>query len=192
MIDVGANVGQTVRRILERFPEATIIACEPVPGALDQLNGMVQGRPNLRVEAAAIGETESTAEMELFSDTSEMNRIVDPLGAPHSRRRLRVRVTTLDELSKRHGVRQVDLLKIDTEGHEMPVLTGGKLLFEEGRVRAVFAECTFRRGDDRHTSFSELSDWLEPRGFECLGLYDVHHADGRFDFGNALFLRVDG
>jgi hypothetical protein len=51
-----------------------------------------------------------------------------------------VRVQTLDSALEEMGVDKIDLMKIDTEGHEPRVLRGAQKMLREGRVRAVLCE----------------------------------------------------
>jgi len=49
-------------------------------------------------------------------------------------------ITTLDLFSKVHGIRYIDLIKIDVEGFELQVLKGMRQLFRGGKVKRVFIE----------------------------------------------------
>jgi hypothetical protein len=48
-----------------------------------------------------------------------------------------VSVVTLDEFCKQHSVEVIDLLKIDTEGHDLKVLQGASRLLAEGRITLI-------------------------------------------------------
>jgi FkbM family methyltransferase len=52
----------------------------------------------------------------------------------HSAIGTHVRVETLDDVAANEGVEYIDFLKIDTEGHELAVLSGGSRLLREKRI----------------------------------------------------------
>ena len=49
-------------------------------------------------------------------------------------------ITTLDRFAEIHGIRHIDLIKIDVEGMEMQVLEGMKRLFSESKVKRIMIE----------------------------------------------------
>ena len=48
--------------------------------------------------------------------------------------------TTLDTFVEQHGIKNIDFLKIDTEGFELEVLQGAKQLLSEGKIGTVIFE----------------------------------------------------
>ena len=51
-------------------------------------------------------------------------------------------VRTLDEIADMLTLSRIDLLKIDTEGHELEVLHGGRKLLAAGLIRVLHIELT--------------------------------------------------
>jgi hypothetical protein len=96
-----------------------------------------------------------------------------------------VPVTTLDE----RGVNRIDLLKIDTEGYELPILRGAERMLRRHAIGAVFAEVGFDRDNKRNTYIADLAELLAGFGYSFYGLYDVTHypRHEQPSFGNALF-----
>jgi hypothetical protein len=99
---------------------------------------------------------------------------------------------TVDAYCEQHGIRRVDVLKTDTEGHDLQVLQGADRMIRDGAVGWVLSEVTFDPTDHVHSQFSEIHSWLTARGLEVYCFYDhyfvreqKHHL-----FCNALF--VDG
>jgi hypothetical protein len=73
-----------------------------------------------------------------------------------------VQVTTVDQVCRDESIGQIDLLKIDTEGHEMDVLLGASSTIEAGRVSFI----QFEFGDPFiHTQYHFFDLWklLSPR-----------------------------
>jgi len=100
-----------------------------------------------------------------------------------------VAVSTLDDFASQKGIANIDLLKIDVEGHELAVLKGGGHVLDESRVRAVLIEVGFF--GSRHTPLEQVRELLEPRGFVLAGYHDqrADPATGKLHHANALFIQ---
>lgn len=100
-----------------------------------------------------------------------------------------VRIDTIDGYCSRHAINTIDLLKIDTEGYEIPVLEGACSQLEAGNIAFILCEVGFTRSNTRNTYFADLTEFLASRRYSFFGLYDISHywADG-VSFGNALFV----
>ena len=71
-----------------------------------------------------------------------------------------VEVDTLDRITQQEQVDQIDLLKIDVEGHELAVLQGARDLLNRGAIGAV----QFEFGSRNLASRSYLRDFVELLG----------------------------
>jgi FkbM family methyltransferase len=186
IVDVGANVGQTIGAARIVFPDADIVAFEPTPGSFEILRSRWGRDPHVRLFQTALGKTSGKGYLQCVGPTSELNRII---ACPDLRYdTLHVSVQTLDEVAEALGLKQINLLKIDTEGHEVQVLQGAQRFLDQSRVRAVLAEASFDQTDERHTNFFDLFSELDRRHFSFLGLYDVHHLGSCIHYCNALFV----
>lgn len=166
VIDVGANEGQFAASCREAFPNATIYSFEPLPAAFAMLRRN-QGSSE-RAFNSAVGE--SVGEAKLYTQELTTTSSLVPRSACESV--VTVPITTLEEICRAEEIERVDLLKIDTEGFEMPVLRGAKGLLASRRVGAVYVEVGFREGDDHHTPFITVQEHLASHGFMLLGLYN--------------------
>ena len=79
-----------------------------------------------------------------------------------------VATITLDEYAEAKGIENIDVLKIDTQGHEPEVLEGAKNCL--GRATAVHTEIMFWDMYDRHLQFRDIENLLAPHGFELFSL----------------------
>ena len=102
--------------------------------------------------------------------------------------RRQVRVLRLDDYMSESGAVTVDLLKIDTQGHEPEVLEGvGERLTDVG---VVLTELMFYDYYERKLSFSDIERYLLPAGFS---LYDISHIsknpmNGRTDWVDVVYV----
>jgi FkbM family methyltransferase len=184
VIDVGANEGQTATWLLERFPDAEIHSFEPVPATYEVLQRTVAGT-GVRTVNSAVGASCGQETM-YVSGTSGTNSLHGKSGEP-----TQVEVTTLDTYAGDSVSRQIDLLKIDTEGHEVAVLEGAEGLLSSGRISHVLAECEFERGPhEPHGDFTEIFALLRGHGYNVVAFYCQGVDDLGWRWGNVLFRRV--
>jgi hypothetical protein len=95
---------------------------------------------------------------------------------------------TLTELMTREKLESVDLLKLDLQGAERLVLTGGEQALD--RVQVIYTEVFFERLYSGAWLFWEMNEFLSTRGFKLCGLSNiVHAADGDLVQANATFRR---
>jgi FkbM family methyltransferase len=131
IVDVGANSGlfAIVAKVVN--PAATVIAFEPMPLFADALRrNVAHNGIDVRVVRAAVSNAEGQAQF-FVPDELAGNIYSSSLSREHYDRHqtsaahvLDVDVVTFDAFAAREGVRGVDLLKIDAEGHDVMVLEG--------------------------------------------------------------------
>ena len=99
-----------------------------------------------------------------------------------------VDVIRLDDYMVSHEIDRINLLKIDTQGHEPEVLSGlGKRLED---VDVVVTELMFYDYYKRSLSFTDIEKYLIPAGFQ---LYDISHIaknpmNGRTDWVDVIYV----
>ncbi|MEL0113636.1 MAG: FkbM family methyltransferase, partial [Rickettsiales bacterium] len=132
-VDVGANVG-VISVLGAGIAGARTIAVEPDPQAFKwlrrhaELNGL-DGR--IATEEAALGEINGT--ISLSDDRGAANRVALPGdGSSQS-----VRCLPLDELL---ADEKPNVIKIDVEGYELPVLRGARNTLRQQELAAVIVE----------------------------------------------------
>ena len=120
VFDVGANLGQTIDLVRERFPSSIIHAFEPGQIAFNRL---VQTHPrlqNVHLNNFALGS--KIGRKRLFENsTSEMSSLLPlgPDGWGEIKAQREVEVSTVDTYCQEHAIRSIDLLKSDTQGFDL-------------------------------------------------------------------------
>lgn len=123
-VDVGANKGDftlIAARIVG--PKGAVISIEPEPGNFEWLARSIDlnGYCNVRAERVALSDTEGTARLWLGEKSGWHTLFQRKDGEGDS---VEVATRTLDSLVAQMNVPRVDMLKIDVEGWELPVLRG--------------------------------------------------------------------
>ena len=184
IFDVGANTGQTTKKMLAANPVATIHAVEPVKSTFDVVQDKF--RDNARVVCHNVAMSSESGEG-FVTDValSSTNKLADA-GQP-------VRIVTGAEFCEEQGIGHVDFLKVDAEGHDLEVLRGFGPMIRDGRVDVIQAEVCFAASDRdergpgpvAHVPYWEISDWLGD-DWGLLRFYD--QTDVPLRFGNAVWM----
>ncbi|HEX5104367.1 MAG TPA: FkbM family methyltransferase [Pirellulaceae bacterium] len=98
---------------------------EPSPKHCRALAEKVKDRSNVTVNPCAFGNARGTAW--IYPDTESLVERAHSKSQP-----VPVTLTRLDDYCREHNIRQIDFLKIDTEGYELEVLKGGRDIVEKG------------------------------------------------------------
>lgn len=124
VFDIGSNVGVFAVMQGKQAEPGKVYAFEPSPTAYGRLtrNVAFNNVKNVETFPYALGDRSATSKF-IESPISLNSRLTDgQTDAPT----VDVTVTTLDEFVAAQNVKRIDLMKVDTEGHEIPVLTGGR------------------------------------------------------------------
>ena len=160
VIDVGANVGEFAKFVLDQTNQINLISFEPNLVPFNLLRE-ISARDSFRFEAINSAVSDFSGTVELIVDDS---RPYGGFSTIHSEvhsesdpkiRRVRVAVTSLDEFFENQKSLQVALLKIDVEGHEKKVLIGAKFLIDKFKPRAILFEFNYMHIMS-NTSLTEL------------------------------------
>ena len=165
LIDVGANQGLYTLLASRLSPQGSIFAIEPDPDLHRCLerNILANGRKNVRAIRCAASDRPGT----LRFAPGKFNRGDNRIQAHHAQNQssamsFEVPANRLDDLVPEI---QVNLLKIDVQGWEIPVLKGAERILSENRTIIVLIE--FWPFGLRAAGFepAELLDHLKGRGF---------------------------
>jgi FkbM family methyltransferase len=192
MFDVGANVGQTRKYFRFHVPNAKVYSFEPVQATYKQLKHSATGDTNCVLENMALGDEAGEKTIRLFDgDMAVLNSLRDDVmnNAANAREET-IKIDTLDGYCSKHNIPKIDLLKIDTEGFEINVLTGAEKMLRSGHISFVYCETGFQQTNQRNTYFPTLTEYLAQRDYYFFGLYQMDYHDWKRGngLGNALYI----
>ncbi len=195
IFDVGANVGQTAIACRAAFPDARITCFEPVPETFAALQPAIAPLGRTVAHNLALSDRRGEATIRTYDSSLVASLEPDaPFTKGRASREMTVELDTLDHFCEAEGIAHVDLLKIDTEGHDIAVLRGAEGMLSSGRVGFVLTEFNRLSADDVPGSLAATDALLSGHGYHFVGSYidDVVVRDTPFVVGNALFLRPLG
>lgn len=179
VVQIGSNDGtggDPLFSLINSHPGWNALLVEPVPYLFARLKQNYAGRPNLRFENAAIGETSGSlpffiidpAAMQTLQDlpqwaeqlgSFDRDHIVKHLGpaiSPHVQE-VNIPTLTLTELLTRHQIDRIDLLHIDTEGHDWRILS--QLDLERFRPQVILFEYNHLSEEEYQAAMARLQKY---------------------------------
>lgn len=148
-IDAGAHHGEFTASLLATLRAPQIHAFEPAPDNFARLRTRHGTATGVNLVEAGLSDTPGHLPLHTF-DNSTLNSFL-PLAKeghatfdrPGAGQTPVARLLRLDDYAKERGIERIDLLKIDTQGYELPVLRGAADLLRAGRVGSVLLELNF-------------------------------------------------
>ncbi len=193
ILDVGANKGQTIHFFLKLFPKATIYAFEPnhklykkliikfgeLPNVKLVNKGVSNQNGTLILKETITDETSTFEELNFSSKYLKMKSKV--LGVKPQELvadSFEVEVIKLCDFINEQNLQHIDIIKIDTEGHELKCLEG---LFEKKSSTVDFIQLEHHH-DDMYLhaiSDNDIEKVLQKNGF--ILNKKIKHGFGDFD-----------
>jgi FkbM family methyltransferase len=173
IFDVGANIGQSAETYARAFPDCRIFSFEPVTESYHQLVRNMEKQKNVKCLNLAL--SSSPGKIKIASEgTSTMNRVIDDTpDSEHSRiPHERVHAQTLDQFRRENSIKHISFLKIDTEGHDLDVLSGAIGSLGDHSIDFVEVEAGMNPSNSHHVSFERLKRFLEGYGYFLLNIYE--------------------
>jgi FkbM family methyltransferase len=166
VFDVGAHVGEYSATVVDVLGDRVDLwSFEPSSSAFHLLRDRIGS--NIRRHATNVGFSEANERRVLFAEREASNyaslvpsNVLESHGVA-LRPAEQVEVRRLDSFCQEHGIDRIHLLKIDVEGHELPVLNGAGELLRTGAIRAIQFEFGLRAIDSR-TFFRDFYTLLSP------------------------------
>jgi FkbM family methyltransferase len=146
IFDVGANEGQSIKRFNLIFNNCIIHSFEPIKKCFDRI---VEDYPSKQFIKNNYALSEKSVNKRFFinkySATSSFDRINKNYYQPNNEKNktvkiLKVKTVTLDSYINLNKIKKIDILKIDTQGHELNVLKGAKNALQKSMINFIEAE----------------------------------------------------
>jgi FkbM family methyltransferase len=194
IFDIGANTGQTTAEFTRLFPAATIYAFEPFDESFQKLQAAHGTAPHVRLFQVALSDQVGTSRF--YTSNHAVMASLLPLSSraalltqATTAGEVEVQTTTVDRFCGEHGLKGIDILKIDVQGGELRVLQGAEQLLAAGAIRLVFAEVNFNELYDGQAFFHDVAGYLHQHHYSLYGLYQMAYSPrGPIGWADALFV----
>lgn len=204
ILDVGAHYGESVGYLKTLFPKASVYSFEPDPDSFDLLSATaIEGVSYFNI---AISDADGTASFyrNKISHTNSLFKVNlnsrDSIGIAKAtaendkqffdgfNEEVKVDAVRLDSFTMQHSIGQIDLLKIDVQGAECRVLTGGEATLRN--TKAIVLEISFYDYYEHQTAFMDVENILLPLGFRLFSISEISNnpMNGRTDWAEVVYL----
>ncbi len=141
IFDVGANLGEYTAMVLEVLSKKNITdyelhLFEPQAICLEKLHARFDDNKNIRINPFGLSDANGEAEIHFDFSGSSSASMYDRKEVQLNQKTT-IQLRRLDSYIADNNIDRIDLLKIDTEGNEKRVLTGGGELLKPDMVKAV-------------------------------------------------------
>jgi FkbM family methyltransferase len=166
VFDVGANVGDYALELNEILQGRADIYCfEPATKTFAELSSRLKEVPTCRLVQVGLSDKKETLTLHFnvaadsgIASVYDRDLVHHGLSLPNTEE---IALTTLDAFCAEHGVRHIDFLKMDVEGHELSVLRGASEMISSGAIDAIQFEFGGTNIDSR-TYFRDFFNLLDP------------------------------
>ena len=192
--DVGAALGGHTTAFAKMASVAEIVAFEPLAESYARLRRSTENLPHVRCFQLALGEREATLPLNRsawrntssFLDVSDVTRAEFPLAARIDGIEL-VRVARLDDVVAEYHLPPPDVVKIDAQGYEDRVISGGSRTLAAARVCVI--EVSFEPLYESSPLFDDVYVPMRDLGFRLGGFAgSLAAAHGQVIQADAVFV----
>jgi FkbM family methyltransferase len=193
IFDVGTNRGQSIDFFLEIFKDAKIYGFEPNSKLYEELIVKYKNHSNVKIFNLGVSDFNGQLEFkesimdetstfeELNQDSEYLKKKLKILGVNSSElfsNAYMVKVVRLDTLLNDLDIKQIDILKIDTEGHEFKCLLGLNENKSFADIKCIQLES---HKDDMYeeNNTTQIHEFLNQRGYNQLT--KINHGFGEIE-----------
>ena len=180
-VDVGSHYGEMIKTISNEFNVKKIFAFEPNPACISSLKNLNQN--NVKIFQTALGEKNGFAQLNIgyISSMSTINNLnyesfytkikklvirLFYLRNTIYRNKIKVKKSLLFNILKKNKVKKIDLIKIDTEGHEFNVLKGLRNYIKKTNI--VLLEYHYDDSLIKNYNFEKLNLFFVKNNFKLI------------------------
>jgi FkbM family methyltransferase len=207
IVDVGANVGQTLSRLKRIFPLAHMHCIEPVPEHYNELIEIAKYYDDAYTYNTALGDKDEIREFnvnqhqpmlssfyelnENSQDSIAINNPEESHGNFLDNEKISVQSKTLDTWATENNITRIDMLKMDTQGSEPEILAGGVNVLNNTNI--IVTELMFYDLYKKQNSFYDIESIILPLGFELfdIGYVSKNPLTGRTDWVDVIYKKRD-
>ena len=184
-VDVGSHRGEYIIQLLKRFNVQKIYAFEPNPTIFKKLSKKVRNKKNIEIFNVGVGhlnekkilhqniESSSSSIYPLNINSKYYKKkfiILNFLNLKKISKPIEIDLIKLEDFLNNKKIIKVDLLKIDTEGHEREVLEGASSMIREKKIKYILLEFHLSKMYQNY-DIKDLENFLDNSNFKLLKKY---------------------
>lgn len=199
ILDVGAHQGETVEKILAINQNSSLYCFEPSIANYIFIKKKYKNNKNIHAFNIGLGNKKGmkkfyenqASPISSFRKFDRQNQIESSWGIRKTKylKIYNVEINTIDSWLKNKSLKNIDLLKIDTQGFELDVLIGAKNSLKKGIIKNIILEIIFVRVYENQPNLSEICDLLFSYNYKLNAILDSSYSkDGELLQADFLYL----
>ncbi len=196
ILDIGANTGQFANYIHQLFPDAALYSFEPLKDCYEELIANFKNVPHFKAFNVALGDETGLVEIHRneYSPSSSLlpMKELHKTCFPYTQEEIiqKINIVRLDDIADSLNLRKPMLVKLDVQGYEDKVISGGKSVL--GQADIIISELSIEQLYDGQPLFEDIYKTLTNMGFQYRGNYEqlISPDDGRVLQVDGIFTKV--
>ena len=170
IFDVGANKGQSLDRYRKIFKNTLFYSFEPSLEAFKVLKLKYENYSTIKLFNIALGSEKKKKFFYEYKNNELSSFIKINKKFDETKKKISVEIDTIDSIFKKNNLKKINLLKMDTQGYEEPILIGAKNLIAEQKIDLIELEIILGDYYEKFSSFKKIEDTLSSGGYRLLAL----------------------
>ena len=183
VFDVGAHYGETIRLFSKKLKIDKIYSFEASPQNFQVLKRKITKNLLDKVEICNLGlgdktsksyinqaiESSSSTINEINQDSKYLKKKLQILNIKNKDvfyHKIPIQISTIDLFIEKHNIKNIDLLKIDTEGFEFNILKGATKYIQ--RINLIYFEHHYDDMIIKNYKFGDIHNLLKDKGFKMI------------------------
>ncbi len=204
IFDIGSNEGQSIDRFCKIFDSPIIHAFEPINKEFKTLTKKYSANKNIILNNYGLGDKQDLRKLNVtaksgnssFLEITPNTKWLETRSKQYNTSKdgyitdkQSVKIITLDEYCENNSIKDIDILKMDTQGYEEKILQGSKKILEKGAISIIESEIMFDNVYEKYFNFSDLEKYLIPNNFRMVGLNTINNNlfSGTVFYADALY-----
>lgn len=196
IVDAGASIGETSKRLSKFFPKAKIYAVEPFPPFFETLSCLSKDNYKIFAHNLALSNFNGKSKLNinksggtnsLLDSNFEYSEIFDNLLKKEDQ--IEVKCTTLDSFAEENKIEYLDIFKLDLQGYESKAIEGASNFLQNNKVGVILCEIIFEDIYKGQSNPFELMNYLvEKYSFKFFNIYQKHYHKGKLIQADAILI----
>ena len=188
IFDIGANTGQSLYRYKKLFDKSNFYSFEPSVEAFKALKSKYGNSNDVKLFNTALGSEKKKKLFYEYKNNELSSFIKIDKKFKETKKNIYVKIDTIDSVFKKNNLKKINLLKMDTQGYEEPILRGAKNLIAEQKIDLIELEIILGDYYEKSSSFKKIEDTLSSGSYRLLALdRRLNVFENRKFYFNALY-----
>lgn len=196
IFDIGAYKGEWTKSMKMIFPEANYVMFEANDKFKGELENEINDKTKVHIECLSNVEKEVIFYM---NNDSKIER-GDTSGSYYKENTIfydnidviekKIKTTTIDEIVKKNGYKNIDFIKLDTQGSELDILDGAKETLKNNDVKYILIETNIYEYNKSNPTITNIMTFMSDIGYSMYDIWELGYLNNNIlMYFDTLFIK---